>query len=61
MHTDFSPKTEGKRPLRISQRIWEVNIEMVLKEAYMKLWTGLNWLRIQWSVFIAMVMELWIP
>jgi hypothetical protein len=37
-------RSEGRRPLGRSKRIWDDNIKMYLKAVGMGAWTGLSWL-----------------
>jgi hypothetical protein len=56
-------KSEGKGPLGGPRRRWEDNIKMDLREIGID---GANWIRlaqdrVQWRVFMNMVMDLRIP
>jgi hypothetical protein len=56
-------RPEGKRPLRRPRCRWEDNIKMDLREIGIN---GANWIhlaqdRVQWWVFVNMVMTLWVP
>jgi hypothetical protein len=56
-------RPKGKRPLGRPRRKWEDNIKMDLKERGID---GENWIllaqdRVQWRVFVNMVMNLRVP
>jgi hypothetical protein len=56
-------RAEGKRPLDRPRRRWEDNINTDLRETRMG---GANWIRlaqdrVQWRVFVSMVMKLRVP
>jgi hypothetical protein len=56
-------KPEGKRPLGISRRRWEDNINMELQEVRRE---GMDWIdlaqdRDSWRTLISAVMNLWVP
>jgi hypothetical protein len=60
---DFGWEPEGKRPLGRPRYRWEDNIKIDLGR-----WSidGVNWIqlaedRVQWWVFVNMVMNLWVP
>jgi hypothetical protein len=55
-------RPEGKRPLGRPRRRWEDNIKLDLREMFY----GANWIRlaqdrVQWWVFVNMVMNLRVP
>jgi hypothetical protein len=55
-------RPEGKRPLGRPRHRWEDNIKMDLRENGID---GANWIqlaqdRVQWQVFVNMVMHLWV-
>jgi hypothetical protein len=56
-------KPKGKRPLGRPKCMWEDNINLGLREIGID---GVNWIqlaqdRVQWWVFVNMVMNLWVP
>jgi hypothetical protein len=56
-------RPEGKRSLRRPRRRWEDNIKMDLRGTVID---GANWIRlsqdrVQWRVFVSMVMNLRVP
>jgi hypothetical protein len=56
-------RTKGKRPLGKPRRRWEDNFKMDLREKGIE---GANWIwlaqdRVQWWVFVSMVMNLQVP
>ena len=40
-------RTDGERPLVKPTHRWEDSIKMDLQEVVWRIWTGLNWLRIE--------------
>jgi hypothetical protein len=56
-------RPEGKRPLARPRLRWEYNIKLELREIGID---GANWIRlaqdrVQWRVFVSMVMNLRVP
>jgi hypothetical protein len=46
MHASVIGNHEVKKPLRRTNRRWEDNIKCIIKKHGVRVWTGLNWLRI---------------
>jgi hypothetical protein len=56
-------RPEGERPLGRHRRRWEDNIKMELREIWIDgaIWIRLAQDRVQWWVFVNMVMKLRVP